>query len=88
MIYTLEVEINMLDFDPRYPKNLQTLGEKLRKARTDRRMTLKEAAVLFRVIDTSVINWEIRGKMPEAGRMKKVKGFIEGSPNNVLYENS
>ena len=59
-----------------YPKNPQTIGEKLRKARMDRRMTLKETAALFGVSDTSVINWEIRGKMPEVSRMEKVKEFI------------
>ena len=76
LIYTLEVEINVLDFDPRYPKNPQTLGEKLRKARMDKDMTLKEAAVLFGVSDTAVLNWEIRGKLPEESRMEIVKEFI------------
>ena len=66
----------MLDFDPRYPKNPQTLGENLRKARMDRKMTLKEVAVLLGVSDTSVLNWEIRGKMPEENRMGIVKEFI------------
>jgi len=42
----------------------------------DRRMTLKEAAVLFGVSETAVINWEIRGKTPEASRMERVKEFI------------
>jgi DNA-binding XRE family transcriptional regulator len=51
------VEINILDFDPRYPKNPQTLGERLRKARIDKGMTLKEVAALFGVSDTAVINW-------------------------------
>jgi len=78
LVYTLEIEVNTLEFDTRYPKNPQTLGEKLRKARMDRKMTLKEVAVLLGVSDTSVLNWEIRGKMPEASRMKMVRGFIEG----------
>lgn len=74
----------MLDFDPRYPKNPQALGEKLRKARMDKGMTLKETAALFGVTDTTVINWEIRGKMPEAGRMERVKEFLEGKPNSEI----
>ena len=77
LVYTLEIEINMLDFNPHYPKNPQTLGEKLRKARMDRSMTLKETAALFGVTDTAVINWEIRGKMPMGENMEKVKTFIE-----------
>lgn len=84
LIYTLEVEINILDFDHRYPKNPQTLGEKLRKARMDNGMMLKEVAAFFGVSDTAVINWEIRGEMPEAGRMERVKEFFEGKPNSEI----
>ena len=68
----------MFDFDPRYPKNPQTLGEKLRKARMDKGMTVKEVAVLFGVTDTAVLNWEIRGKMPEASRMERAMEFLSG----------
>jgi DNA-binding transcriptional regulator YiaG len=84
LVYTLEVEINLLDFDPRYPKNPQTLGEKLRKARMDRKMKLKEVAALLGVSDTSVLNWEIRGKIPEENRIKIVQEFIEGKPNSEI----
>ena len=41
-------------------------------------MTIKEVATLFGVSDTAVLNWKIRGKMPEASRMERVKEFIEG----------
>ena len=78
MVYTLEIEINLLEFDPKYPGNPQILGEKLRKARMDKKITLKEVAALFGVSETVVLNWEIRGKMPEANMMEKVKDFIEG----------
>jgi DNA-binding transcriptional regulator YiaG len=84
LVYTLEIEINMLDFNPKYPKNPQNLGEKLRKARMDKGMTLKEVAALFSVTDTTVINWEIRGKMPEANKMEMVKRFIEEKPNSEI----
>jgi len=67
----------MLDFDHRYPVNPQTLGEKLRKMRMDKGMTLKEMAALFGVTDTAVINWEIRGKIPRGENMEKVKTFLE-----------
>lgn len=87
LIYTLEIELNLLDFDPRYPKNSQTLGGKLRKARMDKGMTVKEVATLFGVSETAVINWKIIGKMPQGNRMEMVKEFIEGKLNNVLYKN-
>lgn len=48
----------------------------------DKGLTVKEVAALFGVTDTSVLKWEIRGKMPKANRMEKVKGFIEGKMNN------
>ena len=77
LVYTLEVEVNMLEFDLRYPMNPQTFGEKLRKARMDKGMTLKEMAALFGVTDTTVINWEIRGKMPEGRYLEKLNFFLK-----------
>ena len=47
-------------------------------------MTLKEAAALFGVTDTSVLNWEIRGKIPEENRIKIFQEFIEGKPNSEI----
>jgi len=76
LVYTLEVEINLLHFNPKYPSNPQTLGEKLRKTRMDKGMTLKEVAVLFGVTATTVINWEIKSKMPEESKMVIVKEFL------------
>jgi len=61
LIYTLEIEINLLELNPKYPKNPQTLGEKIRKARMDRGMKIKELAEIISVTADSVINWEIRG---------------------------
>jgi transcriptional regulator with XRE-family HTH domain len=76
MVYTLEIKINLLDLNPEYPKNPQTLGEKLRKVRMDKGMTLKEAATLFGVSETAVLNWEIRGKIPDESRFERVNEFI------------
>ena len=76
LVYALELSLNLNDFNPKYPKNPQSLGERIRKARMDKGMTVKEAAALFGVTDTAVINWEIRGKMPEESRMEIVKEFI------------
>jgi transcriptional regulator with XRE-family HTH domain len=78
LVYELEVEVNLLEFDHKYPSNPQTLGEKLKKARMDKGMTLKEAAALFGVSETTVLNWEIQGKMPEESRMGRLNEFITG----------
>lgn len=80
----------MLEFDPHYPKNPQTMGEKLRKTRIDKRMTLKDVAALFGVTDTTILNWEIRGKIPEASKMEmrrdllKINEFVELSINSSI----
>lgn len=50
----------------------------------DKGMTVKEVAVLFGVSDTAVLNWEIRGKMPEAGKIERVREFLEGKPNSEI----
>ncbi len=38
LIYTLEIEVNRLDFDPKYPKNF---GERIRKRRMDLGLTMR-----------------------------------------------
>jgi hypothetical protein len=43
----------------------------------DKGLTLKEAAMLFGVSDTAVINWEIRCIMPVGRNMEKVREFLE-----------
>jgi hypothetical protein len=45
----------------------------------DKGMTVKELPALFGVSDTAVLNWEIRGKMPQGARMGKVKEFLANS---------
>ena len=60
----MTIEINLLEFNPKYPKNLQTLGEKIRKARMDKGLEIKELADVIGVTSDSVINWEIRGVKP------------------------
>jgi DNA-binding XRE family transcriptional regulator len=77
LVYTLEIEINLLDFNPKYPKNPHNLGQQIRKARMDRSMTLKKTAALFGVTDTTILNWEIRSKMPDKDRLERVNEFIK-----------
>lgn len=55
-VYTLTIEIDLLDFNPRYPKRPKTLGDKIRKARMDKRLHIKELAEISGVSSDSVIN--------------------------------
>ena len=75
-IYTLELGINLLDFNPAYPRNPETFGEKLRKARMDKHLQIKELARLIGVSPDSVINWEMKGVRPRENYMAGLRKFI------------
>jgi ribosome-binding protein aMBF1 (putative translation factor) len=77
LIYTLEVEVNLLDFNPKYPKNPQNLGQKIRKARMDKGLMIKELAEQIGVAEDAVINWEVREVKPARKNMAKIKAFFE-----------
>lgn len=71
----------MLDFNPKYPKNPQTLGGKLRKARMDKGLLIRELATQLGVTEDTIINWEVRDIKPAGRNLERVRGFIEGGYN-------
>lgn len=78
--FTLELSLNLLELDPAYPKEPHTFGERIRKARMDRGMMIKELAELVGVTEDTIINWEVRGVRPTAkvARVREVLGFEAG----------
>ncbi len=76
LIYTLEIEVNCLYFDPKYPKNPKNFGEKLRKKRMDLGLTIREIAERLEVSETTVYNWEVRNTKPQRKIREKVKEFL------------
>ena len=74
--YTLELSLNLVELNPAYPKEPHTLGEHIRKARMDRRLMVKELAVLVDVSEDTVINWEKRGVEPMGNRLEKVREVL------------
>jgi DNA-binding transcriptional regulator YiaG len=76
LIYTFETEINLLDFNPAYPKNPQSLGQKIRKVRMDRGMFIRELASQIGVSEDTIINWEVRNVKPTEGSLEKLKKFL------------
>jgi len=76
-VYTLELSINLNDFKPSYPKNPQTLGERIRKARMDKGLYAKQLASKLGVTDDTVINWEKGRNMPQGKNIEKVKEFLK-----------
>ena len=77
-VYTLNIDINLLDLNPAYPKEPETLGEKLRKARMDKNMLIRELAEQIGVTADTVINWEKRGMKPSGRYLTQIQKFIEG----------
>jgi len=72
----LTIEINLLKFNPKYPKHPSTLGEKIRKVRMDKGLQIKESAEMFGVTEYTVINWEIRGIKPRRKYQKKIRKVL------------
>jgi DNA-binding transcriptional regulator YiaG len=77
LVYTLEIEINLLDFNPKYPKNPKNFGERIRKRRMDLGLTMKNIAEKAGVSETTVYNWEIRNKKPYRRTEKKLKAVLK-----------
>jgi DNA-binding XRE family transcriptional regulator len=76
LVYTLEIEVNMLDFNPKYPKNPQNLGERIRKARMDKGLMIKELATQIGVTEDTVINWEIRDIKPKLTNLRIIEEHL------------
>jgi len=82
LVYTLEIKINLLDFNPKYPKRPKNFGERLRKKRMDLGLTMKEVAQRAQVTETTVYNWEIRNRKPYRRREEKLKAVL-GSKEEI-----
>ena len=65
-------------FEKTYPANPKTFGEALRKARMDAGMKIKGLGEKLSVTQDSVINWEIRGRMPRGENLEKVVAEFAG----------
>jgi transcriptional regulator with XRE-family HTH domain len=68
-----------LEFDPEYPRYPRTLGEYIRKWRMEQGLLIRELAGRVGVTDDTVINWEIRDKIPQAKMIReKLREGIPG----------
>ena len=68
-----------------YPENPKIFGEHLRKARIDAGLLIKDLAAKLEVTEDSVINWEIRGRIPSGKTQKKLKLLFANSPDLCIY---
>lgn len=75
-VYTLEIEVNLLDFNPKYPKNPKNFGEMIRKIRMEMRLTMKDIAEKLGVSETTVYNWEIKNRKPYRRTEEKLRAIL------------
>ena len=83
LVYTIELEINLHEYSPKYPKNPKTFGELLRKKRMDKRLTMKDIAGKLGVTETTVYNWEIRNKKPYRKTREKLKTILDLNKEDI-----
>ncbi|MFH1045523.1 MAG: helix-turn-helix transcriptional regulator [Candidatus Omnitrophota bacterium] len=76
-IYVLQSELDMLELNPNYPSQPKTFGERLRKARMDKGMPIRDLAGLIGVTEDTVINWELRGMRPRKQYQAKIKDKLD-----------
>ena len=76
LTYTIEFEIDLVKLDPKYPKDPKTLGERIRRARMDRRMMVKELAERVGVVPETVINWEKRNLKPTRRHWEQLRTVL------------
>ena len=76
LVYTMKITMDLLKYNPKYPKNPKNFGERLRKKRMDKRLTMKDIATRLGVSETTVYNWEIRGIRPYRRTIKNLKSIL------------
>ena len=77
--YTLARSLHLVELDPAYPKEPQTMGQSIRKARMDKHLLIRELAVLIGVSSDTMINWELRNEKPAEKSLESVRdvlGFV------------
>ena len=62
--------------DWRYPKELKTIGDHIRKRRLDLGLLQKEVAEILDTDKTSISNWETYGKKPDIKKYKAIIDFL------------
>ena len=83
LVYTMKIIVNLLECNPKYPKNPKNFGERLRKKRMDKRLTMKDIATRLGVSETTVYNWEIRGIKPYRKTQEKLNAILDLTEKDI-----
>ena len=76
LTYTIEFEIDLVKLDPKYPKDPNTFGEHIRKARMDQHLMVKELAERIGVVPETVIIWEKRNLKPTRKHVERIRAVL------------
>jgi len=70
--------MDRLAFDPTYPKYPTTLSDYVRKYRKDKGISEVELAGGPGVNEMSIVNWEVKGRVPQTKRIRE--RLLKGIP--------
>ena len=75
-LHVFQIEIDLLLLNPAYPKEPKTLGERIRKARMDRGLTMKALASILGVATMTVSRWELGKTKPTGPSLERVRKVL------------
>ena len=75
--------MNRLLLNPASPKESKTFGERIRKARMDKGLLIRELAAFVGVTADTVINWELRGVKPMGKSLRRLQEALEVMASGV-----
>ena len=75
MCYEFSQNISKTFFVPDYPEFPKTLGERLRKARLDQGLQIKDVVQHTGISEMSIVNWERHGVKPRRHLLEKLLAF-------------
>ena len=67
-----------------YPKELATIGDRVRKRRLDLTLTQKEVADIIRVNEMTIVNWELNHCQPLRRNIPKIIDFLGYVPQDLF----
>jgi len=62
--------------NPCYPKEIRTLGDKIRATRMQNFLSIKQLAQKFGVNESTVAKWELKGSQPRPDMLERIQEFL------------
>lgn len=83
-----ESEMHELCFapNPAYPKTLDYLGDRIRAARLENFMTIKELSEELGVNECTVAKWERGGSQPMAHMLERIQSFLADHQSGTTFQ--